>query len=73
MHFEVDAIAQVTSVPVARGEQPCASSAVSASTHHSSARVTSMMAWNIFSSGAGFCFSVLGESPQPQFYSGGHR
>ena len=57
MHFEVDAIAQVTSVPVARGEQlVCLFSAVSASTHHS--RVTSMTAWNIFSSGAGFCFSA---------------
>lgn len=58
MHFEVDAIAQVTSVPVARGEQlVCLFRRFRLHTSLFSAG-TSMMAWNIFSSGAGFCFSA---------------
>ena len=54
MHFEVDAIAQVTSVPVARGEQLARLFRL----HHTPLAGHKHDGVEIFSSGAGFCFSA---------------
>ena len=55
MHFEVDAIAQVTSVPVARGEQlVCLFGRFRLHTPLAGHKHDGV----IFSSGAGFCFSA---------------
>ena len=49
--LEMQAIADMAAITLSSRQKRCASSAVSASTHHSSIRVTWMFAWKVLSLG----------------------
>ena len=60
LDLELYPLAKVTSMPKAGGEQLSRLLRLPASTHHSSARETITVAWQVFSSGSHFpCHAVF--------------